>query len=53
MKEIVIELIKKVFDFKTLIVLLVVVGALKYEWAVVFLGLATDSVLDFVRTLGG
>ncbi len=48
MKDVVIELIKKVFDFKTLVVLLVVLGFLKYEWAVLFLGVATDTVLKFI-----
>ena len=48
MKDIVIELIRKVFDFKTLIVLLVVLGFLKYEWAVLFLGVATETVLKFI-----
>lgn len=45
MKDIFVALINKVFDFKVLIVLLVVVGALKYEWAMSFLGVVTDAAL--------
>lgn len=48
MKDIFLKLIDKVFDFKVLIVLLVVLGFLKYEWAVLFLGVATDTVLKFI-----
>lgn len=48
MKDIIIELIRKVFDYKVLIVLLVVLGFLEYEWAVLFLGVATDTVLKFI-----
>ena len=48
MKDILIKLIDKVFEFKVLIVILVVIGALKYEWAILFLGVATDAVLKFI-----
>lgn len=47
MKDIFLKLIDKVFDFKTLIVLLVVLGILKFEQAVLFLSVATDAVLKF------
>ena len=51
MKDILLKLIDKVFDFKVLIVLLVVLGYLKYEWAAVFLGVATKAVLKFIGSI--
>jgi len=49
MKDIILELIKRVFDFKVLIVLLVVLGLLQYDQAIVFLGVVTETVLNFIK----
>lgn len=48
MKDVIVELIRKVFDFKTMIIILVVIGVLSYEQALVLLGVVTDTVLKFI-----
>ncbi len=49
MKDVFIKLIDKVFDFKVLIVILVVLGVLKHEEAIVYIGLATEALSKIVN----
>ncbi len=48
MKEVLTALINKLFDFKTLVIILVVLGFLKYEQAIMLLGVMTDTVSKFI-----